>query len=187
MNKILTQMGLVWPLWVCGCWAVGNSALLQRDKINPHNGSVVKRAQVKGHRGTERKVRTTRSGHGSRGGGAKVADLKHQPHSGIQGDPLITGQSQHLTGRRWRFTHTAHRCDWQRMCVLVWITSPVLLSSLYTKTLTCSVLAMSHISSYLFTHGHTHMGNLLTPCCHPWLCWVTQSTLGRCLHPGQST
>lgn len=25
------------------------------------------------------------------------------------------------------------------------------------------------------------------PCCHPWPCSVTQSTLGRCLHPGQST
>lgn len=39
---------------------------------------------------------TTCSGDGGGGSSVEVADLKHQPHGGVQGDPLVTGQCQHL-------------------------------------------------------------------------------------------
>lgn len=38
----------------------------------------------------------TRPGHGGRGGRAQVADLEQQPHRGVQRDPLVAGQGQHL-------------------------------------------------------------------------------------------
>lgn len=42
----------------------------------------------------------TCSGDRCRGGCAQVADLEEQPHGGIQGDPLVACQGQHLTTGR---------------------------------------------------------------------------------------
>lgn len=53
-------------------------------------------------------ARTTCSGDGGRGGGAEVADLEHQPHGGVQGYPLVTGQGQHLGEGKQRRVHTVH-------------------------------------------------------------------------------
>lgn len=55
-----------------------------------------------------REARTTCSGDGGRGGGAEVADLEHQPHGGVQGYPLVTGQRQHLGEGKQRRVHTVH-------------------------------------------------------------------------------
>ncbi len=49
------------------------------------------------------------------------------------------------------------------------------------------LLLNKRLSPHIHIYTHTHTLNLLTPCCHPWLCWVTQSTSGQCLHPKQST
>lgn len=41
-------------------------------------------------------VPLTGSGDRGRRGRAQMTDLEHKPHGGVQGDPLITGQRQHL-------------------------------------------------------------------------------------------
>lgn len=51
---------------------------------------------------------TTCSWDGGRGSSLEVADLKHQPHGGVQGDPLVTGQSQHLEEGKQHLVHSPH-------------------------------------------------------------------------------
>lgn len=57
--------------------------------------------------GTRRtqEVWTTCSWDGGRRSSAEVADLKHQPHGGVQGYPLVTGQCQHLGEGKQQLVH----------------------------------------------------------------------------------
>lgn len=79
-------------------------------------------------------VRSTCSGHSGGSSGAQVADFKHQPHGGVQWYPLITGQSQHLYGRKQdvftRCTVVVSSCTLNHaLGFSPWIVSPAFLSS----------------------------------------------------------
>lgn len=57
----------------------------------------------------EEKKGTTCSGYCCRCCSAEVTDLEHQPHGGVERDPLITGQSQHLAGQKTQCVKTSLR------------------------------------------------------------------------------
>lgn len=100
-------------------------------------------------RSEKRKGRATCSGYGGGGRSAKVADLKHQPHGGVQRDPLVTGQSQHLTGEC-VYTQYADFTERQRPLFLLFTQSTpglhhLLSSALYT------IISMTRTHCHLFS------------------------------------